>query len=196
MPHASLVSRMLAAMGEMGGYTKDNEANLGKFTYSYEDFAQVDAIVTRALSAHGLAYRQSQAFDGPRLITRVCDVETGDELVVDERPLALSPDPQANGKAETYARRYALKTAFRLVEADDDGRSAKEAYEAGKTPQTASRGPWDRVAWLMAEAVRLGCKEDGVRASFENYKTERGYDIKAIERHIEGLIEAKRGFAE
>lgn len=172
MAMSSLIPRMLAAMADMGGYTKDNTANAGKYSYSYEDFAQVDAIVTPALAAHGLAYRQamqgfSHELNCPErlqsLVTYICDLETGDERPIDARAIVVSADPQANGSAETYARRYALKTAFRLTEADDDGAAAKRALTAKKAPQKAPQSPTAAKERLW-NACKAKAAKDGLDA--------------------------------
>lgn len=161
----SIIPRMLAAMSDMGGYTKDNRANTGKFSYSYEDFAQVDSIVTPALAAHGLAYIQGIRTDGetPILETFVCDMESGEQFRVDSRPLHFTADPQANGSAETYARRYALKTAFRLTESDDDGAAAKRAATAKKAPQKAAEKPTAAKERLW-NACKAKAAKDGLDA--------------------------------
>ena len=188
---ASLRLQLLEAMDDMKGYTKDNHVAYGSKKYDYEDFAQVNSIVNEALAIHGLAYyqRMESTGYGTRLITYVCERESGECMEVDSRTVCLTDDPQANGSAETYARRYALKTVFRLVEADDDGETAHKAAQPKKVPQKASGGLWDKANHLMQTAISLGCKEEGIRAGFANFKTDRGYDVPAIENYIQGLID-------
>lgn len=202
--------RMLAAMADMGGYTKDNTANAGKYTYSYEDFAQVDAIVTPALAAHGLAYRQamqgfSHELNCPErlqcLVTYICDVETGEEQPIDARAIVVSADPQANGSAETYARRYALKTAFRLTESDDDGKAAKDAATGKTAPQKepqARRGRYAKVSELTEQAKSLGIDMEVIKKwTAKNLGPDMSRfsdgEMKQLESYMEAMIrEAKR----
>lgn len=195
---SEMMARILKSMREMEGYTKDNHVAYGQKKYDYEDYSQVAAIVLNALEANGLAFRQYKSAEEGKdvLFTVVYDIDTGEREVMDTRSLFILEDPQAAGSAETYAKRYALKTAFRLAEADDDGETAHRAAQGKKGPQRGSQkpaaDPWAHVKTLMDEAAELGCKRDGIKASFENYKTEQGYDIKAIEAHVEQLIHDQR----
>lgn len=189
---APMMARALAAMADMGGYVKDNKANVGRYDYSYEDFAQVDAIITPALAAHGLAYRQCLTIiDGAAtivlLVTLICDLETGESEVLDKRPLFLTADSQANGSAETYARRYALKTAFRLTEADDDGKAAKDAAEGKRAkaedPLTAAkRRCWEAAKkWAAKEGIAQESAIAGVKKRPDYAETAEFFNLAAEE---------------
>ena len=117
--------RLLAAMAEMPNPVKDSKA----YNYRYEQLDQVLGIVQPALMAHGLFVTQGMEFaeGGYELRTCICDAE-GDTLRVpmDCRPVKLTGDSQKDGSAETYARRYALKTVFGLCGEDDDGKAASK----------------------------------------------------------------------
>ncbi len=127
-------ARLIAAMADMENPTKSKTAKVptksgGSYQYKYETLDQVLSVVRPALSAHGLALTQKQAWSENTnsyvLLTIVFDAS--DERVMDERPLHDYPDAQAAGSWETYMRRYAIRTAFGLCGEDDDGAATRAA---------------------------------------------------------------------
>lgn len=74
--------------------------------------------------------------------------------------LLNKPDPQGQGSAITYARRYALSSTLGLVsDEDDDGNAARRAAEAAKRetehPQEPSRQVTDEpISKVSTDAVK------------------------------------------
>lgn len=118
---------------------KKNSAN-PHFKSKYADLGSViDAI--RPVAEHGIWFRQA---------TNECDdgvkVETfyiGHGAAISAGVLHMPADkrnPQGFGSALTYARRYALQTAFGLATEDDDGNAAS-ATEQPKRQATPAKTP-------------------------------------------------------
>lgn len=111
------------------------------FKNEYLSLKGLLAAVRPTLQANNLLIVQTVSNTGgpapaPALTTRLIHTESN-EYIEDTMLLsAVKTDPQAQGSAITYARRYALVTLLDLVaEADDDG----EAASGGDTSST-SRG--------------------------------------------------------
>lgn len=100
------------------------------------------------LSSLGLVLVQSpSSLDGePALTTRLIHVETGEELS-DTMPLMLAKDdPQGQGSAITYARRYALMSTLGLVaDEDNDAEGVKPRPKASTQSVSEGNGSSDAV---------------------------------------------------
>lgn len=117
------MARFAAAKAEMPAPKKDTAG----YNYKYATLGQVREIVTKALSAHGLMEMQWQ--DSGSLFTQIVDIETGEAVVTDIRPLLQQGTDQQRGSSETYQRRYALLTVCGLAPEDDDGAAASANYQ-------------------------------------------------------------------
>lgn len=142
----TLSAKLRAAMAEMDNPTKSKTANVptrngGKYQYKYTTLVEVLGIVRPALQGNGLDLKQSVCFSDNGLILRTSVFDDDGEVVLDERPMKQSQDPQDFGSYETYMRRYALVTAFGLGVEDDDGQRAHQsAYQPKRVqPSDAER---------------------------------------------------------
>ena len=149
--------RLLAAMSEMPNPVKDSKA----YNYRYEQLDQVLGIVQPALMAHGLFVTQGMECSegGYELRTYICDAE-GDTLRIpmDCRPVKLTGDSQKDGSAETYARRYALKTVFGLCGEDDDGQAnSKPRYKQPVKPKPEDEAcpEWHAMVKAVSDYVEI-----------------------------------------
>lgn len=153
----SFGKRLLAAMSEMPNPVKDSKA----YNYRYEQLDQVLGIVQPALMAHGLFVMQGMECSegGYELRTYICDAE-GDTLRIpmDSRPVKLTGDSQKDGSAETYARRYALKTVFGLCGEDDDGQAnSKPRYRQPVKPKPEDEAcpEWHAMVKAVSDYVEI-----------------------------------------
>lgn len=153
----SFGKRLLAAMSEMPNPVKDSKA----YNYRYEQLDQVLGIVQPALMAHGLFVMQGMECSegGYELRTYICDAE-GDTLRIpmDSRPVKLTGDSQKDGSAETYARRYALKTVFGLCGEDDDGQAnSKPRYKQPVKPKPEDEAcpEWHAMVKAVSDYVEI-----------------------------------------
>lgn len=149
--------RLLAAMSEMPNPVKDSKA----YNYRYEQLDQVLGIVQPALMAHGLFVMQGMECSegGYELRTYICDAE-GDTLRIpmDARPVKITGDSQKDGSAETYARRYALKTVFGLCGEDDDGQAnSKPRYKQPVKPKPEDDAcpEWHAMVKAVSDYVEI-----------------------------------------
>lgn len=110
--------------------------------------AVLDAIA-EPLRTHGIAILQPTAIIDARtvLVTRL--VHESGEWIEGRYPVhPVKADPQGEGSALTYARRYALMAIVGIAPEDDDGNAAVKATQreaATVTRITPTDGVWDAL---------------------------------------------------
>lgn len=141
--HKSLAEALVAAQAEMPSVDRDgvNPHFRSRFTTLGHLLAKARPVLNR----HGLTVVQLPARDEdgtPTLRTTI--LHTSGERVEADAPLLLAKqDPQGQGSAITYMRRYALAAALGISDQDDDdGNSASEATTQPKA--TAQAKPAQR----------------------------------------------------
>jgi hypothetical protein len=167
----NILGRLAKAVGEMQNPPLDSVNP--HFKNKFSSLRAVSDAVRPALAANGLAYRQTPLADesGTWVATIVYGEDGSIELA--RVPYAPQPNPQQNGSALTYAKRYCLQAAFGLVgEEDDDGeaasrqtpskpRNASKGTSARKPAQRAADGPSEAEKAELAEiAAAYGDKRD------------------------------------
>ncbi len=105
---------------------------------------------------------------GPALTTRLIHAESGETVEATMPLLATKQDPQAQGAALTYARRYALMSFLGLV-ADEDTDGAAKRSAAGTAEQRAEKR---RVAAEEAPSPGAAAPADGQPVRIVDYATE------------------------
>lgn len=127
---AGLSASLVAALAEIEGAAKDKVNP--HFKSKYADIGSVIEAIKPALSNHGLGFTQHpQPSESGIIIETVLHHESGESLSLGTLYVPANKlDPQAFGSALTYARRYALMTAFGVPAEDDDGNAAAKASEA------------------------------------------------------------------
>jgi hypothetical protein len=130
--HAS----MALAFAEIEAATKS--ATNPHFRSKYADLGAVIEAVKPALIAHGLFFTQhpTPSEDGV-IVETVLHHASGESLSLGSLYVpANKRDAQGFGSAMTYARRYALQTAFGVPTEDDDGNAAVSTARpsTGETP--------------------------------------------------------------
>lgn len=167
----NILGRLAKAVGEMQNPPLDSVNP--HFKNKFASLRAVSDAVRPALAANGLAYRQTPLADesGTWVATIVYGGDGSIELA--RVPYEPQSNPQQNGSALTYAKRYCLQAAFGLVgEEDDDGeaasrqtpqksRNASKGASARKPAQRAADGPTDAEKAELAEiAAAYGDKRD------------------------------------
>lgn len=119
--------------------------------YKYATLASVRKAVMPPCNERGIFL--TQHFDGGNVL--VTEARMGAEsAVLDRRAVALTGRPQEDGSAETYAKRYALCSAFCLAGMeDDDGKAATDATANG--PFNAACKACGAV-WTFQSAEQMG----------------------------------------
>lgn len=134
----------------MGGEGQVGGGKSAARKYPYALLADVLKVARKALGAHGIILIQATDIDRNVMITRLLH-SSGEWLEVDYPLAPRNQDPQRQGSANTYARRYALMTLLGIAgERDDDGAAAKGQGEVDveailREGSTAGR------AWLVKQ---------------------------------------------
>lgn len=133
----SAVAKLARARLLVKPVTKSQTADTGKYTYTYASLGSVMEAVDAACAEVKLSWWQHihTVEGGWQLDTVLFDLEDESpesQMAVWGGPInTIKADPQANGSALTYARRYGLTTLFGLNQEDDDGAMA---HRAATTP--------------------------------------------------------------
>lgn len=146
---------MTAAFSEIDAAMKS--AKNPHFKSKYADITAVIESIKPALIKHGLFFTQR-----PEPTERGITIETvlghasGEEMSLGKLYVpANKNDPQGFGSALTYARRYALVTAFGVPVEDDDGNAARKAMERqgqsqeGEVSPAVSDADWAEIVQLI-----------------------------------------------
>lgn len=165
--HETLLEALLAVQSETPALQKSkiNPA----FKSKYVSLDTLMETVMPILNAHGLVWLTLPCRDeaGPALTYRLVHATSG-EAVEGTMPLMLAKtDPQGQGSAITYSRRYSLMAVLGLVaDEDDDGNKASKRQEAsGRANGNGSPEvlPPARVAEVVAAIKRAKMPLDWAR---------------------------------
>lgn len=183
---ATLASAMAAAFGEIEAATKD--AKNPHFKSKYADLTAVIGAIKPALVRNGLFFTQNpEPHDQGVQIETILHHASGEVFSLGKLFVpANKRDAQGFGSALTYARRYALVTAFGVPVEDDDGEAAR------KTPETVDDNQWAMLVQLI-EAT-----DTDTRKFCEAYKIDNLRALPAaafpkakgqLEKKLEGMKE-------
>ena len=115
------------------------------FKSSYTTLDNIINTIEAPMNAAGLTF--SQFPTGEHGLTTILMHESGEWMQSEYFMMPIKNDPQGNGSAITYQRRYALAAIFGLsVDTDDD---ANHATHGGSTPQVAQDNNLD---WLNIDS--------------------------------------------
>lgn len=183
----TIYSAMARAFAEIESATKS--ANNPHFKSKYADLTSVIDAIKPALVKNNLFFTQTpEPTEGGVCIATYLFHVDGHSLSLGKLFVpANKNDAQAYGSALTYARRYALVTAFGVPVEDDDGNAASRGQERSGTNRTVSPAPTiSDSEW--AELVQLveATKTDADRLCAA-YKAESLKDFT-----LEQFKEAKR----
>lgn len=141
-------------------------------------FASLESVLeatNEALAAEGLAVVQFPSSKKGFPTLRTILVHTSGESLEDEMLLnAVKNDPQGQGSAITYARRYALMSVLGLAAEDDDGNTASVSDKGGaeKTRQAEQR----------SESVNKPSRETTVGDPSSSQEAEGGSPFKVPDK--------------
>lgn len=124
---------LLVAQKNMGAAKKD--AKNPFFKSSYADLNAVREASHPALNAEGISVLQPIVQKDTKSYVRTLLLhESGEYIGSDTEVICSKPnDPQAQGSAISYARRYGLQTLLSLGAEDDDGEKAMSRTESKGT---------------------------------------------------------------
>jgi len=151
---ATLAGSMALAFAEIDAATKGNENAAFKNGGKASKYADINAVIDAikpALIKHGLFFTQH-----PAPHDRGVQIETflhhagGESMSLGVLFFPASKqDAQGFGSAMTYARRYALVTAFGVPVVDDDGNAAAAASKKDAQAKPAQTITHEQVTELM-----------------------------------------------
>jgi hypothetical protein len=163
--HALLAS-MLAVQAAAPALSRDKSATVatskGTYAYSYSSLDSIMEKIGPLLEEHRLVWTTKPSFaaEGPTLRYALMHADTG-EAEAGEMLLMLSKeDPQGQGSAITYARRYALVAVLNLVADDDDDAGSVSGGSARAGTGSPTTG---RMVDLRGEAK--GLSDGGIRVA-------------------------------
>ena len=135
----ALAEALAAAQGEFEAVPKT--ADNPFFKSKYADLPDVVLAASPILSKHGLSVTQLPDFDGEHdLLTTRLMHKSGEWLESSMRLHVPKADPQGQGSALTYARRYSYSGAVGVVtDVDDDGNAASKPRAAEPKQQPSRR---------------------------------------------------------
>lgn len=130
----TLANAMAAAFAEIDGATKSMTGQVGQQKYKYADLTSVIEAIKPALIKHSLFFTQHpEPHEKGVCIETILHHAGGEHFSLGKLFVpAKNQDAQGFGSALTYARRYALVTAFGVPVEDDDGNAASKAPAPAK----------------------------------------------------------------
>jgi hypothetical protein len=135
---AALAAALSAAQAEFEAVSKDSTNPF--FKSKYADLPSVVAAASPILATHGLAVSQLPGHDeGGDTLTTMLLHSSGEFLSGTMRLRPVKSDPQAQGAAMTYGRRYSYMAILGLVADDDDDGTAASAPRSEKPAAKTSK---------------------------------------------------------
>lgn len=160
------------------------------FKNKYAPLPEVMEAIQPLLAKHGLAIIQLVTnIDGVSALNTVVLHESGQKLEAIQPLLLTKQDPQAQGSAITYARRYGVMSALGIVaDEDDDGNKAVQATK--QPPKTAPKPVTDdkptktQLDTIYNLAIEKGMSDEEIRRALAKVTTG-----KMAEASIKKLME-------
>jgi len=150
-----LAAALVAAQAEFSAVPKTAENPF--FHSKYADLASVVKSAQPILAKHGLAVSQHPTVeDGEPSLTTYLLHSSGQFLRSTMRLCAAKNDPQGQGAAITYARRFSYQAVLGLVaDDDDDGNRASQAKVVEPKRSSADVARTELAALLKAKSIDM-----------------------------------------
>lgn len=140
-PSTAKIAEALAAFqAEMPTVHKGKRAEVGKYSYTYADLADITEAAMPRLTGHGLSFssRPQRVEGGYELVGML--LHTSGEHLEGALPIRGN-NPQELGSSITYMRRYLFGCLTGLVtDDDDDGALAQKAQQQRRQPAKKAAG--------------------------------------------------------
>jgi len=155
--HKTLAEALLALQADPPVLTKNRSGQVGNQKTRYADLVNVNTVVLSRLNGLGILWTccPTMTADGSRFVLdyELRHVASG-EAKSGQYPIKGTDNPQQQGSAITYARRYALLaiTGIAAEDEDDDGQSAN----GRRTAQRSSRPAQDTGQATAQRAAGTG----------------------------------------
>lgn len=137
--HETLSEALVAAQAEMPAVEAD--ATNPHFKSKFVSLGNLVSKVRPVLNRHGVAVAQFPSSDTngkPTLVTVLIHGKSGERLEYPAPLILAKADPQGQGSAITYMRRYALASALGIVDQeDDDGHAGAAGIQRDSAPRVS-----------------------------------------------------------
>jgi hypothetical protein len=154
------------------------------YSSRYADLASVVKAAQPVLAKHGLAVSQHPTVvDGEPSLTTYLLHSSGQSLVSTMRLCAAKHDPQGQGAAITYARRFAYQAVLGLVADDDDDGNRATAVKQAEPKRgmpAGARSPADVARTDLAAMLKAKKLDMGVAA--KRFADDYGMDIREADK--------------
>ena len=154
------------------------------YSSRYADLASVVKAAQPVLAKHGLAVSQHPTVvDGEPSLTTYLLHSSGQSLVSTMRLCAAKHDPQGQGAAITYARRFAYQAVLGLVADDDDDGNRATAVKQAEPKRgmpAGERSPADVARTDLA--AMLKAKKLDMAAAAKRFADDYGMDIREADK--------------
>jgi hypothetical protein len=160
-----LAAALVSAQAEFSAVPKTSDNPF--FRSKYADIATVVSHAQPILAKHGLAVSQHPTVvDGEPSLTTYLIHSSGQFISSTMKLCAAKMDPQGQGAAITYARRFAYQAVLGLVaDEDDDGNAASSAPVAKTYKATVKKPPPSSALDVAKSHLRAAIKSSGANAS-------------------------------
>ena len=194
MNHSDTIAELAKALCKFQGEVTQpvkNKVNPG-FHYKYADLTSILQAIQKPLLENGLSISQPMIeTDGKTILETVLFHISGEWLRGEMLLHPVKDDPQAQGSALTYARRYSLSSILGISADDDD--DAESATDRGKKTQkpTESRPlqsqekPPVAIAQDTKEQMPSGLATTKQLAKLHVLMTEKSIDREKVVRHCQ-----------
>jgi len=181
---SDVAKALAAALPKIANPGKDGKSHHGR----YSTLAAILDHVRPVLAEHGLAVMQPIEAEGVR--TMIVH-ESGGVYDAGTYPLATSyPNPQAQGSAISYARRYGLMSVLGIAGTDDDGNSAVKATQAAqREPRLVSAAQMRALQASMRDMdrdARLELVRSVIGRDIESSKELTSQEAAKVLNHVKG----------
>jgi len=164
METKNIYKALLEAQKKIETITKDATAGKGSFSYNYATLEQVMDMIKKPLNDEGISI--IQPISESIVITKLVYID-GTEISDNGTPIVCAKpnDPQAQGSAITYARRYGLMSLLCLSTEDDDGVKAMPSASPKPPEQDkfAEKASVAQVGKINAEIGSKGLDRESIK---------------------------------
>ena len=189
--HASFAEALLAAQEEMPAIEPDKTNP--HFKSKFVSLGNLLSKVRPVLNRHGLVLTQAPALEDGKFVLRTTITHVSGESMSDSAPLnPTKDDPQGQGSAITYMRRYALSSALAIADQEDDDGNAATA-SSSPPPELVVRLSPERTERIIGgfKALKLPYKEIGLTLGSCGIDGLTANTAEAIQERIAGLGEVE-----
>lgn len=190
MPDQNNVPLLAAFQNVINGlpdFITDSQGQTGNRKYGYLTLNTLLTKIRPIFKENGLGLRQQVDYESVEDRMVIATVKTfifnpinGEEKQMGAFPTVMNADPQKNGSAVTYARRYALFACLGIYpDQDDDGKAVKEYYETHSNPES-------QEVWQESHPADVGGITKAAAEALVSLSKDRGINLLQLASQLKG----------